>query len=233
MTLYDTPQFSVDSHGAYLTRLTDSKGIPILFERTEIEGKRRGGAHVCLPYFGADAAGVLPQHGFGRDVEWNVEVLDNGAVSCVYEKMEQGNPTGLHARMLYELGETKTSFITALMIANRSGSKESFPATPGFHPYFAVDPRDVRLNGERIDLADFEPFQSFSDTSEMTIESRGRTVTVSSNDLRHIIVWTDQRGGYLCVEPTHSGHSFDSMQPGGVVLQPGDSVSYGYTISWS
>lgn len=232
MTLHAAKQFSVDSHGAYLVSLTDSEGKPILFERTEIDGKRRGGAHVCFPYFGADAAGVLPQHGFGRDVEWEIEVLNDREISCSYEEMASGLPTGFRARILYSLHEEGNSFHTALFVSNTSQPRASFAVSPGFHPYFAVDPRGVRLNGQKIDLADFEPYQDFPDMMEMAIESDGRTITVWSQNLRHMVVWTDMKGDYLCVEPTLSGHSFDSTKESGVVLQTSESESFSYNISW-
>lgn len=233
MTLYDAKQFSVDSHGAYVTKLTDSAGSPILFERTEIEGKRRGGSHVCLPYFGADAAGKLPQHGFGRDVEWEVEMLGDNEISCVYKEMEGDLPTGFEARLLYSIDETGDSFITALSIFNVFKSKGPFYVSPGFHPYFAVDPNDVRLNGVRVNLTDFEPYKDFPDTESLIIESRGRTISISSYNLHHMVAWTDLKGGYFCIEPTHSGHSFNSISPDGDLLQTSETVSYSYTISWT
>ncbi len=232
MTLHTAKQFSVDSHGAYLVSLTDGEGKPILFERTEIDGKRRGGAHVCLPYFGADAAGVLPQHGFGRDVEWEIEVLSDREISCFYEEMDGEFPTGFRARMLYSLDQEGNSFHTALLVMNTFRRKGPFAVSPGFHPYFAVDPKDVRFNGQKIDLADFEPYKDFPDMMEMTIESGGRTITVWSQNLLHMVVWTDMKGDYLCVEPTLSGHSFDSTKGSGVVLQTSESESFSYNISW-
>lgn len=232
MTLYTAKQFSVDSHGAYLTELTDSAENPILFEQTMLGDKRRGGAHVCLPYFGPDASGVLPQHGFGRDVEWDVEILNGNEISCVYEEMEGDFSTGFRARILYSMSETESSFTTALLIANSLKRKGPFSISPGFHPYFAVDPSNARLNGKPISLADFEPFKEFPSTPEMTLQSAGRTITVSSNDLQHMIVWTDARGDYLCVEPTLGGNGFDSTRPGDTILNIGDIANYGYTISW-
>ncbi len=230
MTLYTAKQFSVDSHGAYLTRLVDGAGSPILFEQIEIDGKRRGGSHVCLPYFGADAAGVLPQHGFGRDVEWDVVAVNDHEIHCSYKEMNDELFSGLVAEIVYRLNEAGNSFTTELNIAN-TGDKP-LAVSPGFHPYFAVDPSDVRLNGERINLVDFEPYEDFPNTEEMTIETVGRAMTVSSRDLRHMVVWTNLRGDYLCVEPTHSGHSFDSAERSGNLLHTGEAATYLYVTSW-
>lgn len=229
--IYGTEQFSVDSHGAYVVRLVDGGGSPVLFEQTEIDGKRRGGAHVCLPYFGPDAAGARPQHGFGRDVEWSVEAAHGSEIRCTYKEESDELFGGLHAELTYRLGEAGDSFTTVLAIANHG--KKSFSLTPGFHPYFAVDPKDVRLNGENVDLADFEPFKSFPGTPQMTIESGGRVVTVSSQDLPYMVAWTNLQGDYLCVEPTLMGNAFDSTKQEGAVLQPGASSAYTYIVHWN
>ena len=231
MTLYTAKQFSVDSEGAYLVDLYDSTGWPILFPRTMIDGKRRGGSHVCLPYFGADATGALPQHGFGRDVEWQVSVVSDQVIECAYVHSAQDSFEGLEATLRYELAEAGNGFTTTLSVKN--GGKKPMTITPGFHPYFAVDPADVRLDGEKVDLADFEPYKEYPGTSSMTIASGGRTITVSSDDLEHMVVWTNLQGDFLCVEPTLSGHSFDSTKLGDTILEPETHVQYGYAVKWS
>lgn len=234
MTLYRAKQFSVDSEGAYLVDLYDAAGKPILFPRTAIDGKRRGGAHVCFPYFGADAAGMLPQHGFGRDVEWDVVTTGDTEVAYSYMKRDdEGLYQGLSATITYIAHPEDNELYTGIVISNpflRTGPQ---PISPGFHPYFAVNPNDVRLNGTKIDLADFEPYKEYPDTNMMVIESDGRTITISSNELKHMVVWSDAKGDYLCVEPTLSGHSFDSTRPDGTILEPESYTQYGYTIKWS
>lgn len=231
MTIHQAKQFSVDSEGAYLVNLCDKAGKPILFPRATIGGKRRGGAHVCSPYFGPDAAGVLPQHGFGRDVEWDITVQGDREIICTYQENSDELFAGLHATIAYKLSEDSNSFSTTLIVTN-NGYK-TFPVTPGFHPYFAVDSNDVRLNGEQVSLADFEPFKEFPGNQAMTVESGGRAVTVSSETLQHMVVWTDLRGEYLCVEPTLAGNAFDSTKPDIHLLQPTEVVVCAYSLAWS
>lgn len=233
MTLDSASQFSVDSDGGYIVDLYDAAGEPILFPRTIIDGKRRGGSHVCFPYFGVDATGVLPQHGYGRDVEWQVSVEDANYIACSYMKRgAEGLQQGLSASILYSLSPENNELHTGIVISNPFPRTDPQPVSPGFHPYFAIDPRDVKLNGESISVADFEPYKEYPNTESMTIESGGRTITVRSSDLQHMVVWTDAKGDYLCVEPTHSGHSFDSSKSEGAVLLPETHVQYGYAISW-
>ena len=231
MTTHKARQFSVDEAGAYVTELSDNLGHPILFPRVTLDGKLRGGCHMCYPYFGPDQAGVLPQHGFGRAVQWRVEVsADHREVSCTYDATEDKLFSGLHAQLLYRLGPTDDTFTATLTVTNCGD--HPCPVTPGFHPYFMIDPTDVRLNGAVIDLANFAPFQSFPDRELMTLETMGRTVAVASSDMTHMVVWSDARDAYLCVEPTRSGNGFDSLGGSPGVILPGETVRYTYTISW-
>lgn len=230
MTFYTTKQFSVDSDGAYLTRLVDAAGDPILFERRDIDGKRRGGSHVCLPYFGVDAAGALPQHGFGRDVSWDVRVVDENTIDCSYTHKEHDDFEGMSATLRYQLGEEGGEFTTTLSVMNQG--EKPVTVTPGFHPYFVVDTSDVRLNGTAIDLADFEPYKDYPDTNEMMLETAGRTIKIASGTLRHMVAWTNLQADFLCVEPTHSGHSFSSKELGRFALGAGSEATYSYTINW-
>lgn len=231
MAIYKAKQFSVDSEGAYLVSLTDGEGEPILFERTAIDGKRRGGSHVCLPYFGVDAAGALPQHGFGRDVSWDVRVVDENTIDCSYIHAEHDDFEGLGANLRYQLGEEGGEFTTTLHVMNQG--EKSMTVTPGFHPYFAVDTSDVRLNGTAIDVADFEPYKDYPDTNEMMLETAGRTIKIASGTLRHMVAWTNLQGDFLCVEPTKGGHNFDSEKQDRHSLPPGEKLTLQYTIGWA
>lgn len=231
MTIHKATQFAVDSHGAYVTELTDDSGVQILSTRQKRGEKLRGGSHVCYPYFGPDTAGVLPQHGFGRQVQWQVEVgVGARYVRCEHHELEDELFKGLHATISYELGEAGNSFHSKLVVENKSTQPRV--VMPGFHPYFAIDPQDVQLNGQSVLLADFEPFQEFPDSPAMTLETGGRQITVHSSDLSHMVVWTDAGGAYLCIEPTTRGNGFSSREVSHSILGPGKSLEVSYLISW-
>ncbi|HMS93018.1 MAG TPA: hypothetical protein PKD28_01400 [Candidatus Saccharibacteria bacterium] len=231
MTVITAKQFSVDEAGGYVTELYDQDGQALLFPRTMIGGKLRGGSHVCFPYFGPDEAGIVPQHGFGRAVTWRGEASpDRRTVTCVYDEMQDELFSGLHAELEYRLNEAGSEFTTTLTVTNHSDQPRAL--TPGFHPYFAIDPTDVMLSGVRINVVDFEPFQSFPDTTQMTIETAARTVTVVSENLTHMVVWTDSKGEYLCVEPTLRGNGFDSRGEISDGIAPGQTMIYQFSILW-
>jgi galactose mutarotase-like enzyme len=230
--IYSSTQFTVDSNGAYLVSLTDAKGVPILFERAELDGKRRGGSHVCLPYFGPDAVGELPQHGFGRDVTWQVEVSeDRRTATCSYVHTEAGLFYGLEATLVYELASDGRSLMTKLRV--RNGGEAPFSLSPGFHPYFVVQPDALMLNGEAVDYVAYEPFRELPGQGVMMLETGMHTVTVESKTMPYMIVWSDARGEYLCVEPTAAGNVFDASRSDATPLLPGESRQYSYCISWA
>lgn len=231
MSLYRLAQFSVDSTGAYITELYDHGGNPVFFPRTRLGEKTRGGSHVCLPYFNPDEAGVMPQHGFGREVEWDIQVEGDRIVECRYLEARERMFKGLQATIRYELSEQSDSLTTTLAIENNG--PHPFMVSPGFHPYFAIDPDNTTLNDGRVQLSDFEPFRSYPDRTHMRLVTTGRTVTVESDSLMHMVAWSDARGGYLCIEPTRTGGGFNSQAPTvGDSLAPGQRSSYAYTVSW-
>lgn len=223
----------VDPIGAYLTTLVDGQGSPILFPKSLIGDKVRGGSHVCLPAFGPDKSDTLPQHGYGREVEWDVITFPDGhTIQCEHTQQE-GPYAGLQSRLIYQLAEGAdgSALQTRLSLFNRS--KEDMPISPGFHPYFAVDPDGIRLNGEPISLDDFEPFKPYGTHDALTLETAGRTITVSSPDLQEFIVWSDSRDNYLCIEPTLAGSGFDYNSPRpGEILRAGDRRDVSYVIKW-
>jgi galactose mutarotase-like enzyme len=233
MTVHAATQFSIDSTGAYLLELHDSFGKPIVFPRTQLGDKVRGGSHVCLPAFGPDASGKLPQHGYGREVEWDIVTSPDGrTVQCEHTQRE-GLYAGLQSRIMYQLDESVDSSVLQTTLSLFNQSIEPMPISPGFHPYFVVDPADIQLNGQRIALDDFEPFKSYGRHQSMTLETAGRTVTVSSPDIQDFIVWSDSRGEYLCIEPTLAGSGFDYIAPRAEELLPaGERRNFSYSVQW-
>ncbi len=102
----------------------------ILFPRMDrADGKKRGGSHICFPYFGS-VSGVKEQHGFGRYAR--PTFVQNGTP----EKMElvfEG------FSIFFEIIEN--GFKQKIVCTN----PENFEIfNPGFHPYFYIP---VALDG--------------------------------------------------------------------------------------
>lgn len=226
--------FEFDLNGAFLTDLSDSQGRPILFTRTTIGEKTRGGSHVCLPNFGPDSSGELAQHGFGRTSRWDLiadESTEDGirAVELSLDTSEVPQSyRDIQARLKYWHGPDH--FSMRLTVLN--GGESAMRVAPGFHPYFVAD-QPVRLNGEPIDLSAYSGTE-YIDGSQHVLELGDRKLVLSSQNLSRWALWTDQMGDYFCVEPTLAGPSFDQKSiTQSEMIGPGRLKSYDLTIAWS
>ena len=82
----------VSATGAYIDSLIlDGQEV---FSKKRImdydgEKKKRGGCHVCLPQFGPAGKSNLDQHGFARDMEWEVLEEEEGYIILLLE-IDQG-----------------------------------------------------------------------------------------------------------------------------------------------
>lgn len=222
--------FVVDPYGGYVTSLQDSDGAEILYDRRMLNGKLRGGSHVCLPQFGPDSTGLLNQHGFGRNRVWLVKP-DNETTARLEMLMpdeQDGDFEGLKASIRYS--HQGTSFDTQLSVRNE-GDHE-MPVAPGFHPYFATANGKVVLNGQQLDLEGLKEAH-FISGSRHELEVNGRTLVLNSLMLKKWAIWTDNPAEYICIEPTLVGAGFsNSDKIVGDIVAPGQDAMYGYKISW-
>lgn len=220
--------YDVDPQGAYLTRLVDSKGMPILAPLTTIEstGKKRGGCHVCMPYFGADVNG-RPQHGFGRDLEWHIEAGEYS--TCAYFEADVPGWEGFRAQLEYTPSHDR--FTMKLTVFN--GGVETLRVSPGFHPYFALTSNTAEFDGAPLNANEFGE-ASFVEGSTHVLKTDTHTVTLHSDELQTWALWSDRLGDYFCVEPTFRGPSHAAgIEPlDGELLAPGEERAYSFSISW-
>lgn len=220
--------FEVESHGAYLTKLEDATGLPILAPIMTLPdtGKKRGGCHVCLPYFGADVTG-RPQHGFGRDLEWRLEETDEK--TATYFETDVPGWEGFRAQLEYASEERM--FTMKLTIFN--GGVEARRVSPGFHPYFAVSSATVELDGETVSVNEYGEAR-FIEGSTHTLTTPSHQLTLHSEELQTWAIWSDRMGDYFCVEPTFRGpsHAAGTEPLDGELIAPGEERLYTFTISW-
>ena len=222
-------QFEIDAGGAYVRFLNDENGQPIFAPLTRLgpDQKKRGGCHVCLPYFGADVSG-RPQHGFARDLEWRIEEREDGSVSAFFDT-DVPLWEGFRAQIEYTAGERQ--FAMELKVFN--GSTEARRVSPGFHPYFALEGNDFELDGRRLKANEFGEAQ-FIEGSSHHFETSTHTLILHSDELQTWALWSDRLGDYFCIEPTFRGPSQEAgTEPlDGEQLLPGEERSYRFTIRW-
>lgn len=217
--------------GAWLTNLSDDNG-DILFPKrtlTLVDGdkKVRGGMHVCLPNFGPGGESGLPQHGFGRELNWKVVARDDEMVTLqITDVPESYNE--LWSQLTYRLEEVS---IKAELEVKNSGSSP-LRLAPAFHPYFMTYGREVIIDGELQDLNELGEAR-FISSGDHQLQLASRKITVSSEGLPTWAAWTDQLGHYICVEPSLDGFSFNEhAATDDEMLAPGQRKTVSCTIRW-
>lgn len=221
----------IDLKGAWLTRF-ESAGEPILFERSRLQTadgqqKLRGGCHVCLPNFGPGGDSGLAQHGFGRELEW--EVIERSE-SHVVLQLKNDHPVyeSMISTLRYELIDH--GIVMKLTLENNGES--AIPVAPAFHPYYAIKGGEVvSLNQDDLDLDNLGD-TDFATGAKHSLQIGNRELELSSANLPTWAIWTDRLGDYVCVEPSHSGNSFQDYIGQARSLRPADVVEFEFTISW-
>ncbi len=217
--------------GAYIYELTEGTRH-VLFPYavlTDAEGnsKRRGGSHICLPNFG-DPGNVpdLVQHGFGRDLPWDVITQSDAAVTLGLQGF--GAYQGLEARLTYRL---EAQALTTELTLRNTGETE-LQLAPGFHPYFptTAGETEVTVDGETFALAKIIGTEFRDNVREL--ETADLRVTFETDNLSRFAIWTDQVGNYVCVEPTHVLNSFLVDPEESLRLAPGAEATFSYKKAW-
>ena len=223
----------IDPRGAWLTNLSDEWG-DILYPKRSITApdgsvKVRGGCHVCVPNFGPGGDSGLPQHGFGRVMDW--EITDKTASSALLTLMRGDvGYEELSSVVTYHL--EGQSLVVALEVTN--DGMTDLRVAPAFHPYFSTvhDPESVTIDGEKRSLDEFVETE-FATTASRTLETAQRKITLQSDTLSKWATWTDNVAPYLCIEPTLSGYAFLQKVPAtDEIVRPGQTRTFEATISW-
>ena len=221
----------VDPMGAWLTNLSDDNG-DILYPKRTLKGadganKDRGGLFVCVPNFGPGGASGLAQHGFARTQEW--EIIDKTESSILLKLLPtEGKYTDVSFVVSYQLNDR--ILIATLDIAN--DSSQEVRVAPAFHPYFATQESEVKINGEVQNLSELHE-AVFEEGKQQELATAGRVFLLESKDLTTWAKWTDELGPYVCVEPSLAGFSFLNNTPAPVeVLKPDEAKSFTFTMAW-
>ena len=212
-------------------------GNPVLFPSP---GKLEGDA-----YAWRGAKGSLKQHGFARNVAWEVAARDTRSVTLRMhsnDEIRREYPWNFNAEYTYGLGAN--SLRIDMTFTNESDSPMPFGA--GFHPYFAVSQADkasahVDTNAtrafdnvtkktgaiEKIDLTANEIDLHLVDhTGDCTLRTKSHAVRLrGSPEFSRWVVWTLAGKDFVCVEPwTSPGNALNSGESL-IILEPRQSRS--------
>ncbi|HRV76006.1 MAG: hypothetical protein H6799_03440 [Candidatus Nomurabacteria bacterium] len=235
----------VDPAGAHVAELT-LNGMNVFYPKqvVDVDGaqKTRGGMHLCSPYFGLpDSMKALgqPQHGYARDVEWEVNAESSSSVSLSHVQTE-GPFSGLVQQIEYKIlqaGDKRFDATLCAMLSlrntrSRAGdipkSDRDIIVAPGFHPYFdELFDQTLHMNTPR--RSDTARRMGISAIQTIRTQSDLEVVILTSG-LPNLIEWTDGAGRYSCVEPTCAGESLDTFE-GAYIIKPGFQKDFAVEIA--
>ncbi len=216
----------IDAAGAFIDSYSIS-GKDVLFVRQVIDGKSRGGCHVCLPNFGPGGESDQPQHGYGRTVEWQVTGVSESDIKLEHTQLE-GEYAGLHCQLTYSLSDDGLT----MNLTCRNESSDSLRLTPGFHPYFACRAGKVVVDGRTYQAGALAGTEFYQAKSILWADFGDKLIKISSDILQTYALWTAHPDKYICVEPTLGGNIFSEREATpDELLAPNDIKSFKITIN--
>ncbi len=253
LSTHDGFRASVDLDGAYLGSLVDSAGSDLIFPRQIIGVKERGGIPICAPIFGPGDKFGLKQHGFARNLHWQIKDghRDDGTAYLFLENPNLQDDSipeeyyGCYTELGIALDRDKSNTIISMELKIENRGDKAFMAAPGLHPYFPV----VRQSAEEVaitkdnytvhynakELGDTQ-FMGPTAKGDLTFMLDGRQISIVSENLPITAVWSEQpqRGGFICIEPTHAGMLMGkrATELSDLLLNSGDSREYRMQIQF-
>lgn len=232
----------VNPNGAFLESLEAPDGTALLFPRQVINGKDRGGVPVCAPVFGPGDKVGLAQHGFARNVAWQIIDQNENGISLSLANPNLQDPSldaWADSEMLLDIILLKDELRMDLLIANNGD--EPFVASPGFHPYFPIKPGDraeeVSINGNSYTRQELLEARVLSPANDGVndIELGDTSLKVRSSSLTVLVVWSANPDLYICAEPTSGGFVTKEGSQADLadyMCNPGDEKQYSMSIKW-
>ncbi len=221
----------INPQGAFIETFQVGEGdaaTDVFFPFTFIDGKPRG-THLCLPNFGPDATKTLPQHGFARNVQWQVLESDRAnQARLVYQHVE-GEYAGLVAELHIQVDQTEDDESTGeggtltvdLLLSNQGTSP--MRVAPALHNYFAlpegVSAEEVEVLGKTYGREDLHssitedwPTDNEGYEEPLLVEFPEHRIIMQGTGMHKFTAWTNFEGPYICVEPSVAGASFNEAQ---------------------
>lgn len=200
-------------------------GVPIIYPQVvrPLDGKPRGGAHLCLPIFGSqpegDGAGpyngcAIPQHGFARRGVYRLVATSRSEQWFDGKYRWESSPEYPWAHQAFVTMECPkpTELVHSILVVRAFSCKEarSMPLSAGFHPYFQTENEafEISYSTRRVKSEKLTPNQPFF---WRLIAGRNPVVRIRLSHgvvemhLIHgyesVCIWTDDAAQYICVEP--------------------------------
>lgn len=198
--------------------------------------KKRGGMFTALPNYGkaVEVEGVmLPQHGTFRDTNSYSFFENSSKVKGKYALEKNDAYHDVSVVQEIKLLEKECGFEQMTTISLKAGAKKAVPLNIGLHPYFAVNARpgkepfivSIPTIVEPVTMKSLFPNkESYSllvplppGVNFLSVMTNGRgegnqpiIIDMKFSDVfKNVVIWTDNPGKYICVEPIMSDwHSF-------------------------
>lgn len=230
----------VNPEGAFVESLELADRTPLLFARRDMpmSGKNRGGIPVCAPIFGPGETVGLNQHGFARNLRWDIAEQTQSRVKLTLDNpasQTKDTPSayaGLAMELLVELlGNGLRETLTL-----RNIGTEPCVVNPAFHPYFPIpsgataEQAEVVVDNQvyRLDADALAATRKVDSVEPVAVlKTTDGLWTVSGEGLPLFAIWSESLEDFICVEPTESGYLTDNAPR---QLLPGDSTCVSMTI---
>jgi galactose mutarotase-like enzyme len=247
----------VPARGAIATRFrVGDRELLYLDQATLLDRQKnvRGGVPVLFPSPGklegdhfarGDAHGSMKQHGFARDLPWDVVATSKG--DCAQASLVLVANDATRTAFPWDFRLTITFSLAAarlrLDVRVENGSRRTMPFAFGIHPYFHVIDKAraqiatkatrafdnvkkevVSIDG--FDLTapelDLHLLDHFGTESAISFGDGSRVAIRGSAEMTRWVVWTVQGKDYVCLEPwtapanaLNTGESLILLEPGG------------------
>jgi Aldose 1-epimerase len=220
---------TVNTHGAQVESLSigrDHFVFPADLIATADGFKLRGGIPLCSPYFGPDLIGDGPQHGYAREVDW--EILDQGEryVRLGHIVEDGYRYKGLEHQLGIQIIDLAHIRILAVNLRLTNRGQEGIVVSPGFHPYFS-GPAEF---GECSPVAKQDSTVNLTENYSMRIIRllSGATIRMVAINMPNSTVWSDVPEEFHCVEP--SVLPISTTPRAEESLTPGESKQYSVSL---
>ena len=206
----------------------------------------RGGIPVLFPICGGLPGSALPQHGFARDLPWQIAELDDGSGVRLSLTASSETLALFPHRFRLDLEfrlEPQALAVRALVSHTGTSDQAALPFSLGLHPYFAVsDLSAVRLSGLPAQALDQAAGVNTSTAdllnrlpagvdllagpaATVRLEAGSHAVTLETRDpLDLAVVWTDPPRPMVCLEPWTAGRGALNSGERLLMVQPAESL---------